>query len=242
MKLMPAHRPTSYACARAALGLAVAACLLAVSIPARAGDDDVPIDTRILRSIMSGLGLKGPDDKGINYQERPPLVIPPEDTLPPPQKADAVLNNPAWPKDPDVERAKRERQENKQYSAGSGSESFDTASRPLMPDQLAPNAKNMPRTVTRDSDTITPDTTDNGYSLLTPAQLGDKSSLWDKIFHTDSGGDTVKFTGEPARTSLTEPPSGYQTPSPDQPYGNVTQAAPKPTDYYVEHGMADPAH
>jgi len=27
------------------------------------------------------------------------------------------------------------------------------------------------------------------------------------------------FTGEPPRTSLTDPPSGYMTPSPDQPYG-----------------------
>ena len=27
------------------------------------------------------------------------------------------------------------------------------------------------------------------------------------------------FTGEPPRTSLTDPPPGYLTPSPDQPYG-----------------------
>jgi hypothetical protein len=27
------------------------------------------------------------------------------------------------------------------------------------------------------------------------------------------------FTGEPARANLTDPPPGYQTPSPDQPYG-----------------------
>lgn len=27
------------------------------------------------------------------------------------------------------------------------------------------------------------------------------------------------FTGEPARSSLTEPPPGYRTPSPAQPYG-----------------------
>jgi hypothetical protein len=27
------------------------------------------------------------------------------------------------------------------------------------------------------------------------------------------------FTGEPPRVSLTDPPPGYQTPSPDQPYG-----------------------
>ena len=31
--------------------------------------------------------------------------------------------------------------------------------------------------------------------------------------------ESAKFTGEPPRTSLTDPPPGYQTPSPDQPYG-----------------------
>jgi len=29
----------------------------------------------------------------------------------------------------------------------------------------------------------------------------------------------AKFTNEPARGSLTEPPPGYRTPSPTQPYG-----------------------
>ena len=31
--------------------------------------------------------------------------------------------------------------------------------------------------------------------------------------------EVAKFTSEPPRASLTEPPPGYQTPSPDQPYG-----------------------
>ena len=38
--------------------------------------------------------------------------------------------------------------------------------------------------------------------------------------------EAAKFTGEPPRASLTEPPPGYQTPSPDQPYG-VGKAAPE---------------
>ena len=42
--------------------------------------------------------------------------------------------------------------------------------------------------------------------------------------------ETVKFTGEPPRTSLTDPPPGYQTPSPDQPYGAGKAGAPKATD------------
>ena len=39
---------------------------------------------------------------------------------------------------------------------------------------------------------------------------------------------TASFTGEPARASLTEPPPGYQTPSPNQPYGrSKSDTAPK---------------
>jgi hypothetical protein len=218
---------------RAALGLGLTAAFMAVSLPARAGDDDVPIDTRILRSIMHSLGLKRGDEATINYQERPPLVIPPEDNLPPPQKANAETNNPAWPKDPDVLRAKQARKK-VLTSAGSSSEAFETASKPLMPDQLAPNAGRVPHRQ------VQPGVTDvsvrsDGDPKLTPSQLGaGKTSLWDRMFHTDDD-QTAKFTGEPPRVSLTEPPPGYMTPSPDQPYGKSTAATPKATDYYVEH-------
>ncbi len=47
----------------------------------------------------------------------------------------------------------------------------------------------------------------------------------------------AKFTGEPPRASLTDPPAGYQTPSPDQPYGVGKEKAKVPTsaDYYTNH-------
>jgi hypothetical protein len=45
----------------------------------------------------------------------------------------------------------------------------------------------------------------------------------------------TNFTGEPPRTSLTEPPVGYRTPSPAQPYGVGKQrgapAAQNPMDH-----------
>ncbi len=92
----------------AAVGLALGAAMLALPVPARAADDDVPIDTKILRGILEGIGLQR-EEKIINYQERPPLVIPPNKDLPPPEELGAVPNNPAWPKDPDVTRAKLEK-------------------------------------------------------------------------------------------------------------------------------------
>ena len=60
--------------------------------PVRAGDDgddDAP-DVKLLRNLLEGIGLQGPNSKGINYQERAPLVIPPNSALPPPEAATAV--------------------------------------------------------------------------------------------------------------------------------------------------------
>ncbi len=90
------------------LGLALGVAVLA-SAPARAADDDDDngADSKFLRSIMEGLGLRK-DGPGINYQERAPLVIPSARTLPPPESSDAVVaRNPAWPDDPDVKRGQK---------------------------------------------------------------------------------------------------------------------------------------
>ena len=92
------------AVSRAAIGGLLGAALLAAGAPARAADDGVPLDTKIIRGIMESLGLRE-DGTSINYSERAPLVIPPTHTLPPPERSDAALvNNPAWPVDPDVKR------------------------------------------------------------------------------------------------------------------------------------------
>ena len=115
----------------AAVGLALGAAMLALPVPARAADDDVPIDTKILRGILEGIGLQR-EEKNINYQERPPLVIPPNKDLPPPEKLDAVTNNPAWPKDPDVTRAKLEKKMERE-SFDNSSEKMDANRRPLLP-------------------------------------------------------------------------------------------------------------
>src|SRR5215813_5681996 len=68
-------------------------------------DDELP-DTKFFKSMLQGLGLKKDGDlkSGINYQERPPLVVPPSRDLPPPQTTDAVRGNAAWPNDQDEQR------------------------------------------------------------------------------------------------------------------------------------------
>src|SRR5690242_1075980 len=73
---------------------------------AQEDDDELP-DTKFFKSMLQGLGLKKDGDlkSGVNYQERPPLVVPPTRDLPPPQTTDnAVRGNAAWPKDQDEQR------------------------------------------------------------------------------------------------------------------------------------------
>lgn len=207
---------------RAALGCVLGVTLLAAAAPARAadGDDNVPLDTMILRGLMEQLGLKR-DDKGITYEERAPLVIPGDKTLPPPEKTDSVIaNNPTWPKDPDV---KRRREYEKQSNKGVTSAEIDAWSRPLSPAEMMPGGdrgRSGPRREISQSAGVE-------GQRLTPTQLGYRGGLFD-FFGSKRDEGTASFTGEPARTSLTEPPPGYQTPSPNQPYGQAkSDTAPK---------------
>ena len=133
-------RPTGIFTARAALCLTLGAALLASSVPAFAGDDDVPIDTKIMRGVMESLGLRR-DGEAINYEERAPLVIPPSHDLPPPERSDAAIaNNPAWPIDPDVKRRKQEAAQARNSITSAG-EQAEHDRRVLRPDELTPGPK-----------------------------------------------------------------------------------------------------
>jgi hypothetical protein len=206
--------------------------------PAQAAEDGTTFDQQIMRSIMDGLGLKRDGEPGINYQERAPLVIPPGRDLPPPEQSDTAASNPAWPKDPDVERRKREAAIEKNRNV---SDEREREQNPLRPDQLMPGArgKQQKRQQAR--------TTDDGYqapasgfsSQLPPSELGYKGGLFGAMFGSKKE-EQAKFTGEPPRMSLTEPPVGYQTPSPDQPYGLAKGVAPQKA-YNDYRDRADPS-
>jgi hypothetical protein len=220
--------------ASAALSVALGIAMLATSLPARAADDDTPIDKKIFRGILEGLGLRK-DGEAINYQERAPLVIPPSRSLPPPEKGDAVLaNNPAWPKDPDVTRRKLEAEQERNRDVSAEREREQN---PLTQDQLTPGGK--PRSVARrpqgEANSATPG------DRLSASELGQKRSIFDNMFGSKET-DVAKFTKEPPRAALTEPPPGYQTPSPDQPYGlSGKTTAPKAENSAETHGLPDGA-
>jgi hypothetical protein len=211
----------------AAFGLALG--IVTGPAPALAADDEVSIDQKVMRSIMEGLGLKRDGEAGINYQERAPLVIPPSRDLPPPERSDAATaNNPAWPKDPDVERRKLEAAMEKNRNV---SDEREREQNPLRRDQLTPGGRAKKRQARTDDGYDAPA---SGFgSQLMPSQLGSStSSVWGAMFGNKKE-ESAKFTGEPPRASLTDPPVGYQTPSPDQPYGVGKAPPPKATDSYT---------
>jgi hypothetical protein len=223
------------ALSHAALGCMLGAALLATGTPARAADDDVPIDRKIYRGVLESLGLQR-DGETINYGERAPLVIPPSRALPPPEKSDAALaKNPAWPKDADVARRKVEAAQQRNRNI---SEEREHEQDRLRPDELTPG----PRPKSQQA------RTDDGYQSspygysnpLPPSQLGSQGNLFSGLFGKKNNDEVANFTKEPPRTALTEPPPGYQTPSPDQPYGlSKKTTARKATNYLEEHGTLD---
>jgi hypothetical protein len=97
-------------------GLAIsAACALALGLaasPARAGDDG---EAPLWVGLGSVVGLAGQhDDVTIDYRDRAKLVVPPKVELPPPVASPTQGSGP-WPRDPDIERAKKEKAEKDKY-------------------------------------------------------------------------------------------------------------------------------
>jgi hypothetical protein len=186
----------------AGIGLVMASGVARAEDPE--ADDDSTFEEKIIKSIMTGLGGTNMDNRGIAYRERSPLVVPPKLDLPPPETT-AAAPAPNWPTDPEeLERRKMKELAKKQKPT----ESY----RPLMPSELAA-AKTKP---TNSSEPMTPGTQQNN-PMLSPSQLGFNGSLWNVFGGNKS--ETATFTGEPTRDSLTHPPTGYQTPSPNFAYG-----------------------
>jgi hypothetical protein len=180
-------------------------------------------DQKFFRSFMRGLGLRNGQEAGVEYKERPPLVVPPSRDLPAPVTTGSVAaTNPAWPTDPDETKRKAERKaraERKPYN------SFESGNA-LLPSELAKGKTDKPAT---GEPTRTVDQPE-----MTPSQLGYTGGLWNSFkslggsFSKDKEAETARFTREPPRSTLTDPPPGYRTPSTEQPYGlNAASAKSK---------------
>jgi hypothetical protein len=172
-------------------------------------EDDKTFEEKVIEGIMAGIGGTNMDNRGIDYRERSPLVVPPKLDLPPPVAASSEVKDPNWPKDPDEARRKaaiaRRKKENKDPVE---------AARVLTPSEL--NAGRTAAPVRTNNDPVQPGDSVNN-PVLSPSQLG-----FDGKLSTIFGGNKTEvapFKGEPTRESLTQPPAGYQTPSPNFAYG-----------------------
>ncbi len=201
---------------RAALAGVLGAIIAAGSIgAAMAEDDDELPDVKVLRHILTGLGLKKPGaEEQIDYRERSPLVVPPTRDLPPPETTSPVGQNPAWPVDSDVKRA-AEARKNKRRPVN-----WEEDARPLSPSQLAATGTTRPAAPSTQQATQTAPSTEDAMKPMKPSELGFSGGFLGlgSLFGQKKQ-EYAKFEREPPRTELTEPPPGYRTPSPDQPYG-----------------------
>ena len=195
----------------AVVGLGVGLVMTADAARAQDDDeDDKTFEEKNIEGIMAGIGGTNMDNRGIEYRERSPLVVPPKLDLPPPAAASNEVKAPNWPKDPDEARRKAaiaaRKKDNKDPRE---------ASRVLMPSELD---KRAPKKSTAGSDSVDqPGGNPGANAVLSPSQLG-YSGGFSGLFGGNKA-ETAPFKGEPTRDSLTQPPSGYQTPSPNFAYG-----------------------
>jgi hypothetical protein len=191
-------------------------------------DEDVPLDTRVFREVMKGLGFRNNNEVGIEYRERAPLVVPPSRNLPPPQNEGTATNIPAWPKDPDIARRKEATAAEKAKLRRAVDQPSEDG-RALRPDEL--KASGQASASAAGSGGASGPSGDEAARPLSPSQLGGGSKNWfNEIFSAlgPAKPESAPFTGEPPRTSMTAPPPGYQTPSPNHPYGmDIPRETPK---------------
>ncbi len=192
---------------------------------ARAEDDDdsglFSLDKKIIYEVLRSFSLtpKRTLEDQFEYRERPPLVVPPSRALPPPQTAAAAARDPNWP----VEAATTRQAAEKRKASRPALDPEDLAN-PVRPSELGPAATGAAAAAASNRSAGDGEMTDQ----LRPSQLG-SSGFFDSLF---GGGNNSRpeqqpqqqvgaLAAEPRRTRLIDPPAGYQTPSPDQPYGGA---------------------
>jgi hypothetical protein len=174
-----------------------------------ADEDDKTFEEKVIEGIMAGIGGTNMDNRGIDYRERSPLVVPPKLDLPPPAPAAAEVKDPNWPKDPDDARRKAAIAARKKAKPDPLE-----AARLLTPSEL--NAARTAPQSRASNDPVQPGNSLNN-PILSPSQLG-YTGGFSGLFGGNKA-EVAPFKGEPTRESLTQPPSGYQTPSPNFAYG-----------------------
>jgi hypothetical protein len=209
------------------LGLAVTAG------SARAEDNDGrTVSEKISEGFYGMVRGTSMDSRGIDYRERSPLVVPPTLDLPPPSASSGDSQQIAnWPKDPDERQRKAVIAAKKknappvarvQVTAGNAPSAQAINIAPPVAPQDGPAAGTARPVYASDR---------NGTALIDPVYdkpgdlfTGGASDLANTIGLGNLFGDSKSLAPpepgtEPARQALTQPPVGYQTPSPNYAYG-----------------------
>src|SRR6202140_988069 len=155
----------------AVIGLGIGLVITAGAARAQDDDeDDKTFEEKIIEGIMAGIGGTNMDNRGIEYRERSPLVVPPKLDLPRPAEASQEVKDANWPKDPDEARRKAaiaaRKKDNKDPRE---------ASRLLTPSEL--NVRGPKASSTADSDSAVPGGTPGTKAVLSPSQLGYNGGL-----------------------------------------------------------------
>jgi hypothetical protein len=215
------------------LGLAVLCVGLGLVVTtgaARAEDNDGRTMSEKIKDGFYGM-IRGTnmDNRGIDYRERSPLVVPPTLDLPPPSSAASQGQIANWPRDPD-ERQRRAVIAAKKKDAPPPARvrvtnGADPAQAP-QPINIAPPVEEAPIPGTtrpayasdRNGTALTDPVYDKPGDLFTggAAALSDWTGV--NLFGSKKTVQIEPGT-EPARTALTQPPAGYQTPAAGYDYG-----------------------
>jgi hypothetical protein len=217
-------RTCSFAVLSLSLGLAMSAG------PARAGDDDRSFTEKVSDGFYGMIRGTNMDNRGIDYRERSPLVVPPTLDLPPPASASADAQIANWPKDPDERQRKAVIAAKKknappparvQVTAAGGQAQPINIAPPVTPEQAPIPGTTRPAYANEQNGTAR---TDPIYDKPGDLFTGGAADLADSIGVGNLFGGSTKTVQvdpgtEPARQALTQPPVGYQTPSPNYAYG-----------------------
>ncbi|MCV0427778.1 MAG: hypothetical protein K5905_20160 [Roseibium sp.] len=184
------------------------------------GTNQAP-DVALVNSVMKGLGAVDPNEKPIEYKPRAPLAMPSEPAkLPEPETSVAGVNSENWPK----------QQENPQYKelkelyAGSGR----MQSEPLTPEQM----RGFRITGVTGSRDLAAERRDNEITEGSTLTRAEQNEEWERLQKLKAQQAGLDENGLTTRRYLTEPPSGYSTPSPDAPMPDVVaKGKRKPTNY-----------
>jgi hypothetical protein len=214
-------------------GVILGLTLVMTASAARAGDDDDRSFTeRFVDGFKSTIRGNNMDNRGIDYRERSPLVVPPNLDLPPPVAASNAPTVTNWPKDPDEKQRKAiiaaKKKNAPPVAAAAPQAAQANAAAPVAapggPAVIAADTP-QPAPAPREGTAKYDPTLDQGGNIVRDGagSIGSTLGLGDTFsFGGIFGGkshDSAQFTNEPSREALTQPPEGYQTPSSSYAYG-----------------------